>query len=353
MYDVVIIGAGPAGANLARLIGARYRVLLLDRRDLSGEDPHNPAVKCCGGLLAPDAQKLIAHLGLCLPKDILVDPQLFAVRTIDLTSGLERLYQRFYFNMDREKFDRWLVSLLPASVELACGAHFRGIRETAEGYEVSYTHKGQQKTALAKAAVGADGALSGLRAWLIGEATAPKAYIAIQERYEAASVLPYYTAVFDSAVTDFYGWIIPKDGSLLLGAALEPGAEAWKKYDALKTKLVERGFCFGEKLKTEGAFLYRPTRAAQLCAGKGGAALVGEAAGAISPSSAEGISYALKTSLYLAESLEEGLEGFLPRYERRLKKLRLNLLLKHIKAPAMYQPFLRRLAMGSGLNSIR
>ena len=43
-----------------------------------------------------------------VPKEVLVDSQLFAVRTIDLTNDRERLYQRFYFNMNRGKFDRWL-----------------------------------------------------------------------------------------------------------------------------------------------------------------------------------------------------------------------------------------------------
>jgi choline dehydrogenase-like flavoprotein len=34
MYDVAIIGAGPAGATLARLIGDRYKVLLIEKRQL-------------------------------------------------------------------------------------------------------------------------------------------------------------------------------------------------------------------------------------------------------------------------------------------------------------------------------
>jgi len=32
MYDIAIIGAGPAGATLARLAGKNYKVLLIDKR---------------------------------------------------------------------------------------------------------------------------------------------------------------------------------------------------------------------------------------------------------------------------------------------------------------------------------
>ncbi len=60
MYDIVIIGSGPAGSNLARLIGEKYKVLLIDKRDLEKVNHKNHINKCCGGLLAPDAQKMIA-----------------------------------------------------------------------------------------------------------------------------------------------------------------------------------------------------------------------------------------------------------------------------------------------------
>lgn len=112
------------------------------------------------------------------------------------------------------------------------------------------------------------------------------------------------------------------------------------------------GFIFDRKIKTEGACIYRPKKSAQFYAGRDGIALIGEAAGAISPSSAEGISYALKTSLYLAQSFEEGIEGFLERYKRRVWAIKLNLLSKNLKSPAMYNPVLRKLIMKSGLQSI-
>lgn len=106
MYDVAIVGAGPAGSTLARLVGDKYKVLLVDKRVITRSTERRESRKCCGGLLAPDAQKMLSEMGLGLPKSVLVEPQLFVVRAIDLPNGLERFYQRFYINMDRQRFDQ-------------------------------------------------------------------------------------------------------------------------------------------------------------------------------------------------------------------------------------------------------
>ncbi len=352
MYDIVIVGSGPAGSTLARLIGDKYKVLLIDKRDLDNEKPKGIINKCCGGLLAPDAQKMLVKLGLCIPKEILVNPQLFAVRTIDLTNKLERLYQRYYLNMDREKFDRWLVSILPRDVDKQFNSLFKGFVEIPGGYEVKYTHNGQEISARTKVIIGADGAFSRLRNTISKNANQPETYISIQEWFEAPSQIPYFTAIFDEEISDFYSWIIPKENYLLLGSALRNKENPREKYEMLKTKLTELGFDFKNKTRTEGAFIYRPTKVSQFYVGRDGIALAGEAAGAISPSSAEGISYALKSALYLAESLEPGIDGFLDRYKQRVKDIRLNLLMKNLKSPAMYNPFLRKIAMKSGMQSI-
>lgn len=353
MYDIIIAGAGPAGANLARLLGDKYKILLIDKRDFENENQKNQSSKCCGGLLAPDAQKMIARLGLGIPKDILVAPQLFAVRTIDLTNHLERLYQRFYFNIDREKFDTWMVSLLPKSVDKKFNSLFKSFVKVPGGYEIQYTHNGQELSARARILIGADGASSRVRNLMGKNIAAPEKYIAVQEWFECSCDIPYYTAIFDEEISDFYSWLIPKENCFLLGSALRPRENTREKYELLKTKLTELGFHFDHKIKTEGAFINRPKRLSQFYAGRDNIALVGEAAGAISPSSAEGISYALKSSFYLAQSIEMGTEGFLDRYKQKTADIRLNLLLKNLKSPAMYNPFLRNLAMKSGLQSIK
>jgi flavin-dependent dehydrogenase len=353
MYDIVIVGAGPAGSNLARLIGEKYKVLIIDRRDLENENTKGSVNKCCGGLLAPDAQKMIAKLGLGIPKDVLVEPQLFAVRTIDLANNLERLYQRYYYNMDREKFDRWLVSLLPTGVDKKFNSLFKSFAEIPGGYEIRYIDNGQEISVKTKVIVGADGAFSKLRRSISEDINIPDTYISIQEWFECPNKIPYFTAIFDEEISDFYSWMIPKENCLVLGSTLRPKENAREKHELLKSKLTKLGFNFDNKVKTEGAYIYRPRKLSQLYAGRDGIALVGEAAGAISPSSAEGISYALKSSLYLAQSLEAGIDGFLYRYKQKLSDIKLNLLIKNLKSPAMYNPFLRQLAMRSGLQSIK
>ena len=73
MYNIAIIGAGPAGATLARLLADRYKVLLVDKRRLTTDSDGKSSVKCCGGLLAPDAQGMLSKMGLGLPKSVLVE----------------------------------------------------------------------------------------------------------------------------------------------------------------------------------------------------------------------------------------------------------------------------------------
>lgn len=347
-YDIAIIGAGPAGATLARLLPKHYRILLLDRRDLI--DGENEKSKCCGGLLAPDAQQMLGKMGLAVPTNVLVDPQLFLVRTIDFDNYLERFYQRFYFNMDRQRFDEWLISNIPDNVDLALGCRFNSLSEAKEGYEIAFMYGNRIFTEKVKLIIGADGAWSSVRRQLFGDNDTLRRYIAIQEWFETDKTIPYYGAVFDSEVTDFYSWTISKDGKLIIGSALEPNKEAQTKFALLKRNLKEYGFKFGDCLKREGSYLVRP-RKKDIITGNNHAALVGEAGGFISPSSAEGISFALRSAYHLAMSLTPGIEGFQKRYRKNIAPLIKTISLKRFKIPAMYNKVIRAAVMKSGILS--
>ena len=59
--------------------------------------------KPCGCLLSEDSQRSLARYDITLPKDVLVDPQIFSVKAIDLEAGLVRHYQRTCLNMDQRQ----------------------------------------------------------------------------------------------------------------------------------------------------------------------------------------------------------------------------------------------------------
>ena len=163
MYDIAIIGAGPAGSTLARLVADRYRVLLIDKRQLKGNASDPWRQKCCGGLLAPDAQKILSQFGLGLPRHVLVDPQIFVVRAIDIAHSLERYYQRFYINLDRYRFDCWLLSMVPSSADVRLGMRFITFETINGGYIIQLQEKGRIFKESAKVIIGADGAASRVR----------------------------------------------------------------------------------------------------------------------------------------------------------------------------------------------
>jgi len=347
-YDLAIIGAGPAGATLARLVGDRYKVLLVDRRRFAEDDlsPEAFPTKCCGGLLAPDAQRMLSRFGLGLPRSVLIEPQLFVVRVIDVPRQIERYYQRYYINMDREAFDRWLVSLVPRQVELRFGCRFKDYRRDGDSLQLTLDDRGHATTESARLVVGADGAASRLRG-----PVAP-AYCAVQEWVEADGSQPYFSALFDPEITDYYCWTIPKGRRLLIGAALRPKDETAENFERLKHRLRTLGYRFGRTVHREATFLRRPRWPGQLSTGQPGIALVGEAGDWISPSSAEGFSYAFRTALALAESLRQGLDGCEHRYHRQTRGLARNILAKSLKARLIFSPTLRGIALRSGINSI-
>jgi len=352
MYDVAIIGGGPAGATLARLIGDRYKVLLIEHRRLADPCEGFSALKCCGGLLAPDAQMMLSKLGLGLPKSVLEDPQLFVVKSIDIPQRLERYYQRHYINMNRKKFDSWLLSLVPANVDIRTGCRFQSYAADGAGFKLTLTEGNNRFAEKARFVVGADGAKSKVRAQFAGRIDFPERYVAIQEWVERKNDRPYFTSIFDADITDYYCWTIPKGNHLLIGAALPYRQKAAEKFALLKTKLKAHGMQFGKTVYREGTLILRPLLQNQLSAGGSGIALLGEAGGWISPSSAEGLSYAFKSALMLAEALQSSLDGFEKRYDQTCRQLRKNIFLKNVKSHFIFRPLLRNIIMRSGLQSI-
>lgn len=344
MYDIIIVGAGPAGSTFARFV-ADQKVLILDKRDVTSSN------KCCGGLIAPDAQKYLGKFGLAIPQEVLVAPQLFTVRTMDLNQSIERYYQRNYLNVDRNRFDEWLVGMVPKTVEVQLRATVKEIKTFDDHIEVTYLQEKEEYTVSTKYLVGADGSNSMIRKSLLPNDSI-KQYVAIQEWYEQTEPTPYYSAIFDSTITDFYAWTISKGPHLIVGAALDPTKDPISTFESLKNKLIQQGFQLDHLVQKEGSFIYRPTSRRSIYLGTNRILLIGEAAGLISPSSAEGFSYAFASAEVLGKVFQSEVENILQKYKKTIWKLRFNIQYKRLKNVVMYHPFLRKILMKTGLSSI-
>lgn len=348
IYDIAVVGAGPAGAIFVKeLAQARpdLRIVLIDGQSRETAKP-------CGGLLAPDAQKLLARFDLVLPKSVLEDPQIFAVETIDIDRNLVRYYQRHYLNMDRFAFDQWLLSLVPSHV-----ANCRGRCVKIQKRDLYHILVKGEKTEIelrAKAIVGADGGGSVVRRTFFTPMGVQ--YVAIQQWFEnKGQRLPYYSCIFDAKTSDSCSWTIHKGNYVLFGGAFDRRG-CRRAFEKQKSRLESYlGNSFGEAVKTEACLVSSPRRMKDFCTGDDGIFLLGEAAGFISASSFEGLSSAMYSGKMLADAFAANtqLKDIHQAYRADTRMLRVKLRLKAIKRILLCTPFIRHIIMRSGIQSIQ
>lgn len=329
-YDLVIVGAGPAGCTVANFLYKDYKTLLLDRSDF-------PRNKPCGGILVPESQKF---LGKKIPKNVFSKPKYFNLNHVDWNNELEIKDSRKMFNISRKRFDYWIFKIIKNKVDFLSKTELLKWRRKGSGLDIFIEKDGKKRMVQAKYLICATGTFLPIREKFTNRKI--KYFIATQYWLKPKKKIncpPYF--IYDNNITDLYSWVIPKDKYVLVGSALE-SKDIEKKMEELIEKVGGKLKIAGNITKKEGAMGFQPRSTKDIVLGKDRVLLVGEAAGFISPSTGEGISFALRSGYNCAKALNEDFKDALKGYRNLCRPLVEEIEDKIKKAKLLFEPRKRK-----------
>jgi digeranylgeranylglycerophospholipid reductase len=324
MYDVVVIGAGPAGSITARTLAERGAcVLLVEKRPEIGVP-----VRCGEATGIAGLEQLGARLGKGTVRNrvrgaVIYSPSRYRVEFIS--------EEPIGYILDRRLFDKALAhQAADAGAEVMAGTAATGItRKEGRVAGVELRKDGEGETVRCSCVVGADGVESLVGRWAglstrspVRELTSCAEYELVGVELERTDVMEFY---FGSRVAPGgYAWVFPKgDGVANVGigvrgansSAIHRLREFIKNMDNLSsgtpTRLVAGGVPVGGPLERTVAQ---------------GVLLVGDAARQIDPLTGGGIYNAMHCGAIAGEVLARAVEaedfsqGFLMEYEDRWRK---------------------------------
>jgi len=340
VFDLVVIGAGPAGSVAAYAAARRgFGVALVDRRTF-------PRDKACGDGIGPGAVRVLRELGVGAVFD--QHPAVEHLTVFDpdgrrLDSAIPDIDGRPMYGhvITRYDFDDELFrAALDAGATNLTGMRYFDMTAARDSRQVALrASDGSETTLDARLVAGADGAYSAVRKTLTHNArrdtrhlsVALRAYASSEDFLPGGSIGPRLILDYSSELLPGYGWVFPlDDGRVNIGVgALVSALKA--RDDDLKTMLG----AFADRTRARGIRLgeLHDQRAHQL-PHVGGmpkltyprAALLGDAASMINPVSGEGIAYAVTAAAEFIEALPKRLDdtvavnAALSRFERDFRR---------------------------------
>ncbi len=339
-----MVGAGPTGSNVARLLALRgWSVLLCE------EHPQVGIPVQCAGLVTPRTFDHTPFPIGDLWQNDLTGARVYAPdgTFVEFDAGKPHAQA-----MDRARFDQKMAAAaVAAGVELAVATKAVAAKRDASGVSVSFLTPTGQATSRCRLLVGADGIRGSVARWFDFPAVEE-----IVSCYEAElcgvhipADKPHLIPMFAGAAQapGFFSWIIPVGGDRArAGLAVAPGMNtesAKKYYERMFTDPQSAPFLAGATpsyLIIGGIPLGLRSRLVD-----DRVMLVGDAAGMAKPTSGGGIYYGLLASEFLAPVADVALRtdrldrGSLLPYERKVRRVLGRELRKGRALRAMYKRF--------------
>jgi len=302
LWDIIIVGGGPAGSTAAYLLAKNgFSVLLLDKQNF-------PRPKLCAGLITKKTVSLLNQI-------FKIDVDFLKSNNILLAQNREYgIYYRnkrlvcgqldypFHF-IDRSLYDHaWLKKAIQAGVTVKTSTC---VNSFDSGTGTLHTESGDRYQA--KYIIGADGAFSRIKSELLRQGLIEKPEKAPAMGLEtflvksATDLLPPHPAIVFGFIHRGYAWCFPQGNRYVLGICAPkkgegPGSKK-RLLEFLTTLKINPSDC--ERIKGHplpyGNFMQAP--------GIGNTLLIGDAAGFADPLLGEGIYYAHDSAVLAAQAV--------------------------------------------------
>ncbi|WP_307842973.1 geranylgeranyl reductase family protein [Streptomyces triculaminicus] len=295
VWDVVVVGAGPAGASAARAAAAAgRRVLLLEKAEL-------PRYKTCGGgIIGPSRDALPP--GFQLP----LRDRVHAV-TFSLDGKLTRTRRSkgmLFGLINRPEFDAALVeSAKEAGAEVRTGVALSKVEQHGPAVPDRRTVAvvlSDGETLHARAVVGADGSAGRIGAHVGVKLEQVDLGLEVEIPVPATVAEDWAGRVHIDwgPIPGSYGWVFPKGDTLTVGVISARGEGAGtKRY--LEDFIARLGLAGFEPSISSGHLTRCRTDDSPLSRGR--VIVCGDAAGLLEPWTREGISFALRSGRLAGE----------------------------------------------------
>jgi len=314
-YDVVIVGAGPAGAAAAQALrGHRLESVIIEKAEL-------PRYKMCSGILFPSACKLITDGFGPIPKHVLSEPVRVRGNRVFLTLESPALDAPFSVfddgpglgedgvNAKRSELDHWLCRESGAAIADDCV--FKAFRRDGDDLVVELRRGADDIEIRTRYLVGADGTRSAVRRAISKSFDATLRLIPNYEEWYAGEIdldPEWLYLFFDRRITGYFATVFHKDGNIIAVTGTRKGEPVKECFRRFAAHLEEKhGLVIEKRVEQTGCAVHDMSATGNYCLGEGNVLLAGEAGGF--NRCGEGITSALVTGRAAGECIVRSAES--------------------------------------------